>query len=375
MDVRAQSTADYYAAPRSRAWLSALWEDKQRFRRVLMIGGAGLVAIVALTAWLSAGRFVGTDDSYVRAAKLMVSPDISGLVKTVDVRAGEHVKKGQVLFTIDPHPFEIAVSNSKAALEAARLDVVSSEAAYQSLVAQVAAQQSQVKLAQTTYNRYLALARANAIAPQTLDQAHMTLTSAQATLAAAQQNATTQLDKILGNPNLPPEQAPSYLQAKAAYDEAQRQLNHTVVRAPFEGDVAEVDSLQPGTLVISALSSFSTTSAVGLVSTTDLWIDAAMKETDLTRVRVGQPVEVTVDTYPDQTWNCHVGAISRASSDAFSALPSENASSNWVKVVQRIPVRVVCDVKPSDPPLRAGMSAVVSIDTGMRRWSRILAGR
>ncbi|MDR3528809.1 MAG: HlyD family secretion protein [Rhizomicrobium sp.] len=375
MDVRAQSTAGYYAAPRSRAWLSALWEDKQRFRRVLMIGGVAVVAVVALSAWLSAGRYVGTDDSYVRAAKLMVSPDISGLVKTVDVHEGQHVKQGQVLFTIDPHPFEIAVANTKAALDAARLDVLSSESAYQSLVAQVAAQQSQVKLAQSTYNRYLALAHSNAIAPQTLDQAHMTLTSAQANLAAVQQNATTQLDKILGNPNLPPERAPAYMQAKAAYDEAQRQLSHTVVRAPFEGDVAEVDSLQPGTLVISALSSFSTTSAVGLVSNSNLWIEANMKETDLTHVRVGQPVDVTVDTYPDQTWKCHVDAISRASASAFSALPSENASSNWVKVVQRIPLRVVCDTKPSDPPLRAGMSAVVSIDTGMRRWSRILAGQ
>jgi membrane fusion protein (multidrug efflux system) len=356
-------------------WLSALWEDKARFRSVLMIGGAALVAIASLFAWLSAGRFVGTDDSYVRAAKLMVTTDVSGLVKTVDVHQGQHVKKGQVLFTIDPHPFEIAVANSKAVLEEARLGVVSSEAAYQSLVAQVAAQQSQVQLAQSTFKRYQALAKANAIAPQTLDQARMTLTSAQATLASVQQNARTQLDKILGDPNLPPERAPAYLQAKAAYDEAQRQLSHTVVRAPFEGDVTEVESLQPGTLVISALSSFSTTSAVGLVSTTDLWIEANMKETDLTHVSLGAPVEVTVDTYPDRVWSCRVGAISRASSSSFSALPSENASSNWVKVVQRIPLRVACDVKPSDPPLRAGMSAVVSIDTGMRRWSRMLAGR
>jgi membrane fusion protein (multidrug efflux system) len=371
-----QSTTDAYA-PRSRGrvWFSALWEDKQRVRRFLMISVVAVVVLISLFAWLSSGRYVGTDDSYVRAAKLMVTTDVSGLVKTVDVHQGEHVKKGQVLFTLDPRPFEIAVANAKAALETARLDVVSSEANYQSLVAQVAAQQSQVTLAQSNYNRYQALAKSNAIAPQTLDQAHSTLTSAQATLASVQQNARTQLDKILGNPNLPAEKAPSYLQAKATYDEAQRQLDHTVVRAPFEGDVAEVDSLQPGTLVISSLSSFTTTSAVGLVSTTDLWIEANMKETDLTHVHVGAPVEVSVDTYPDNTWSCHVDSISRASSGSFSALSSENASSNWVKVVQRIPLRVVCDVKRSDPPLRAGMSAVVSIDTGMRRWSRMLAGR
>jgi len=380
MDVRAQSSGSYYEGARqsrgrASAWLGALREDKARLRRVLMIGGVSIVGIVALAVWLTGGRYVGTDDSYVRAAKLMVTTDVSGLVKTVDVHQGQHVKQGQVLFTIDPHPFEIAVANTGAAMEEARLGVISSEAAYQALVAQVNAQEAQVRLAQTTYNRYLALAKTNAIAPQTLDQARSTLTSAQATLVSLQQNARTQLDKLLGNPNLPAEKAPAFLQAKAAYDEAVRQLNHATVRAPFEGDVTEVDALQPGTLVISALSSFSTTSAVGLVSTKDLWIEANMKETDLTHVRVGQPVDVTVDTYPGRTWQCHINAISRASDGAFSALPSENASSNWVKVVQRIPVRITCDVKPSDPPLRAGMSAIVSIDTGMRRWSRMLSDR
>ena len=380
MDVRAQSSSSYYEGAgqtrgRASTWLGALWEDKARLRRVLMIGGVAIVAVVALGVWLTGGRYVGTDDSYVRAAKLMVTTDVSGLVKTVDVRQGQHVKQGQVLFTIDPHPFEIAVANTRAAMEEARLGVVSSEAAYQALVAQVNAQQAQVRLAQTTYNRYLALAKTNAIAPQTLDQARSTLMSAQATLVSLQQNARTQLDKLLGDPNLPPEKAPSFLQAQAAYDEAMRQLNHATVRAPFEGEVTEVDALQPGTLVISAMSSFSTTSAVGLVSNKDLWIEANMKETDLTHVRVGQPVDVTIDTYPGRTWQCHVGAISRASEGAFSALPSENASSNWVKVVQRIPLRISCDVKPSDPPLRAGMSAIVSIDTGMRRWNRMLSGR
>ncbi len=380
MDARTkQSGTAYYEAEqkspgRARGWLGELWADKARLRRVLMIFGVAIVVIVALGAWLMGGRYYGTDDSYVHAAQLMVTTDVSGLVKTVDVREGQHVKKGQVLFTIDPHPFEIAVANAQAALEAARQNVLSEEAGYRGLVAQVAAQQAQVRLAQSIYNRDAALARANAIAPVTLDQARSAMLSAQATLASLQQNAQTQLDKLLGNPNLPPESAPAFLQAKAALDEAQRQLSHTTVRAPFEGDITEVDALQPGTLVISALSSFSTTSAVGLVSASDVWIDANMKETDLTYVKVGDPVSVTIDTYPGRTWNCHVGAISRASATAFSALPSENASSNWVKVVQRIPVRVTCDLKPSDPPLRTGMSALVSIDTGMRRWHRMLAG-
>lgn len=379
MDSRPrQSGTAYYEAEqksRHRGWFADLWTDKARLRRVLMIAGAGGVGIVALGVWLTGGRYYGTDDAYVHAAQLPVTTDVSGLVKTVDVHEGQHVKKGQVLFTIDPHPFEIAVANTQAALESARLGVLSEEATYRSLMAQVAAQQAQVRLAQSVYNRDAALARANAIAPLTLDQARSNMLSAQATLASLQQSAQTQLDKLLGNPNLPPEASPAYQQAKAALDEAQRQLAHTTVRAPFEGDIAEVDALQPGSLVISALSAFSTTSAVGLVSTSDVWIDANMKETDLTYIKAGDPVTATIDTYPGRSWSCRVGAISRASATAFSALPSENASSNWVKVVQRIPVRVTCDVKPSDPPLRTGMSAVVSIDTGMRRWRRMLAGQ
>jgi membrane fusion protein (multidrug efflux system) len=361
-------------AARTRDWLGELWADKARLRRAAMIFGVSAVAIVALVLWLTGGRYAGTDDAYVQAAKLMVTTDVSGLVKTVNVIEGQHVKKGQVLFRLDPRPFQIALDNTKAALAQSVLDVESTKATYQGMLGQTAAQQAQVRLAQLTYNRDLALAKANAIAPQMLDQARSTLQSAQATLIYLQQNAQMQLAKLNGNPLLPPPQAPQYLQARAALDEAERQLGHTVVRAPFEGDVTEVDSLQPGTLVISALSAFTTTSAVGLVSTTDVWVSANMKETDLTHVATGDPVSVTIDTYPGHTWHGHVDAVSRASDSAFSALPSENASSNWVKVVQRIPVRVKLDSKPGDPPLRAGMSVVVSIDTHHRRWYRLLFG-
>ena len=361
-------------ATRVRQWLGELWADKARLRRFAMIFGVGAVAAVALILWLTGGRYAGTDDAYVEAAKLMVTTDVSGMVKSVDVVQGQHVKKGQVLFRLDAKPFQIAVDNAKAALAQSVLDVEAMKATYQGMLGQTAAQQAQVQLARITYNRDLALARANAIAPATLDQARGALQSAQATLVSLQQNAQMQLAKLNGNPNLPPQQAPQYRQANAALDEAERQLDHTVVRARFDGDVAEVDSLQPGTLVISSMSAFTTTSAVGLVSTTDIWVTANMKETDLTHVTVGDPVSLTIDTYPGRTWHGHVDAVSRASDSAFSALPSENASSNWVKVVQRIPVRVTLDVKPGDPPLRAGMSVIVDIDTHHRRWYRLLFG-
>jgi len=366
-------TASNYESA-ARGWIGELWEDKARLRRVAMIFGVAALSVVALAFWLTGGRYSGTDDAYVGAAKLMVTTDVSGLVKTVDVVEGQHVKKGQVLFTLDSRPFQIAVDNAKADLAQSVLDVQSIEAGYRSTVAQANAQAAQVRLAQLTYNRYAALARSNAISATQVDQTRGTYQTSQATLISLQQNAQTTLAKLNGDPNLPPEQSPEYQKAKAALDEAQRQLGHAVVRAPFEGDVTEVDSLQPGTLVISALAAFTTTSAVGLVSTSNVWVSANMKETDLTHVTLGDPVSVTIDTYPGHTWHGHVDAVSRASDSAFSALPSENASSNWVKVVQRIPVRVALDIGPGDPPLRAGMSVVVTIDTHHRRWYRLLHG-
>ncbi|MBS0472054.1 MAG: HlyD family secretion protein [Proteobacteria bacterium] len=360
---------------RIRDWATGLWSDKARLRRVLMIWGAGIVAALVAFFWLTGGRYVSTDDAYVHAAKLMVSTDVSGLVKEVNVREGQVVKKGDILFRLDPHPFQIAVANARAALAQAVQDAESTRATYHTILGQVAAQQAQVNLAALTNNRMAALARQNAISRSQADQARLDLAAAQATLNSLKSSAATTLAKLNGDPNLPAEKTPAYLQAQANLDEAERQLAHTVVRAPFDGTVGEVDSLQPGTLVISAMSAFSTTSAVGLVSNTDVWVSANMKETDLTYVRDGNPVEITVDTYPSCTWTGTVDAVAAASDSAFSPLPSENASGNWVKVVQRIPTRVkITGGNCPKATLRAGMSASISIDTGKRRWNRMLSG-
>jgi membrane fusion protein (multidrug efflux system) len=351
---------------------TGLWQDKARLRRVLMIGGVLIFAVVAAGVYLSGGRYVGSDDAYVHANKLMVSTDVSGLVATVDVKEGQAVKTGDVLFTLDAKPFKIALENAQAALSQARQDAESTRAAYRAAVAQITAQAAQADVNRQTYQRYQALARQNAIAPIQVDAARAAQLSAQATLASLQQNAATQLAKLNGNPNLPAEQTPAYLKAQAAVDEAQRQLDHTVVRAPFSGVVSEVDSLQPGTLVISAMSAFTTTSAVGLIGD-KTWIEADMKETDLTHLRPDAPVDIKIDTYPGCKWDGHVDNLSAGSDSSFSALPAENASGNWVKVVQRIPVRVAIDrASCSNVPLRSGMSAVISIDTGKRRWQRLL---
>ena len=345
-------------------------KDKTIVRRVLMIGGVLIVAAVSAAVYLTGGRYIGSDDSYIHANKLMVSTDVSGLIQSVNVKEGQSVKKGDILFTLDPQPFEIALDNAKASQAQAVMDVESARSTYRAAVGQIAAQQAQVNLTKQTYDRYAALASQNAIAATTVDQARGAMLSADATLTSLRQTAATDLAKLNGDPNMPAQKAPGYLKAKAAADEAQRQLSHAVVRAPFDGVVGEVDSLQPGTLVISAMSAFTTTSAVGLIGS-GIWVESDMKETDLTHVHPGNPVDITIDTYPGRHWNGHIENVSAGSDSAFSALPAENASGNWVKVGQRFPVRIAIEQKADDPPLRAGMSAVISIDTGKTRWQRM----
>lgn len=360
-----------YTAP---AGTVSLWADKARLRRLLMFGGVGLFLSIAGALYLTGGRYVSSDNSYIRANKLMVTTDVSGMVQSVRVREGQQVTAGQVLFTLDPEPFQIALDNAKAALASTVQDVEATRALYRAGVAQAAAQQAQVNVDRATYGRYQALAKQNAIAAMQVDTARAAQLSAEASLASLKQNAATQLAKLNGNPDLPAERTPAYLKAQAQVAEAQRQFDHATVRAPFAGTVGEVDSLQPGTLVISALSAFTTTSAVGLIGK-DLWISADLKETELTHVHPGQPVSISVDTYPGCTWSGHVDSVSAGSDSSFSALPAENASGNWVKVVQRIPVRIAIDHHSAcGVPLRAGMSSVISIDTGHRRWYRLMNG-
>ena len=377
MSAMQTDTSTYQRAPglgaRIRDGFGAIWSDKARMRRILMYWGVGIVAALAAFFYFTGGRYVTTDDAYVHAAKLMVSTDVSGLVQDVNVREGQAVRKGDILFRLDQRPFTIALANAKASLAQAIQNVEGTKAQYKSMLGQIAAQQATVNLNQITYNRYLALGRQNAIAGTTVDQARGALVSAQATLVSLQQQARQTLAQLNGNPDLPDTQAPAYLSAEATVAEDQRQLDHTVVRAPFDGVVGEVDSLQPGTLVISAMSAFTTTSAVGLVSSKDVWIGANMKETDLTYVRNNNPVDITVDTYPSCSWTGQVSAVAAASDSAFSPLPSENGSGNWVKVVQRIPTRIkINNTTCPNVTLSDGMSASVSIDTGKRRWSRMI---
>lgn len=336
-------------------------------RPVLMIGGVVLVAVIAAYMWLTGGRYVTTDDAYVHAAKVMVSAEVSGIVTEVDVHEGQVVKKGDVLFRIDPKPFQIALDNAKAALANAALTIESMKQDYQRMLRDIDAQQAQVALAQSNFDRNAKLYERRFVSQAGYDQAKATRDAAQKTLQSLEQQARVQLAKLAGNADIAAQNHPQYLAAQAAVEEAQRQLDRSVVRAPFNGIATQVSALQPGTYIVSAMAAFAATSAVGLVSTDQIWIDANLKETDLTYVKPGDSVDVTIDTYPDKVWKAHVESVAAASGAEFSVLPNTNSSGNWVKVVQRIPVRIRIDAQPGDPVLRAGMSANVEIDTGHRR--------
>ena len=340
-------------------------------RRFLMLGGVVVVLGASSAMYLTGGRYVGTDDAYVKAAQLTVTTDVSGIVASVNVHEGQRVKKGEELFKIDAEPFQIALANAEASAMQAQMKVSTLKADYQNSLQQVRAQEAQVNVAKTTLDRYTALADRGAIASTLIDQQRATYLSALATLDSLRQSVAADLARLGGNPDLPIEQFPDRMKARAAVHEAKRQIDHTVVRAPFDGIVAAVSSLQPGALIISAMSGFSTTSAVGLVSEKDMWIEANMKETDLTRMLEGQGVDITIDSYPDCQWTGTVEAIAAASGSAFSPLPAQNTSGNWVKVVQRIPVHVKLEKNSCATRLSAGMSASVSIDTGQTRWQRL----
>jgi len=336
-------------------------DRKRRLRFGLMLAGIVAVAIGAGAAWLHGGRWASTDDAYVRAAKLLVSTDVPGIVAKIDVHEGQMVETGQPLLELDRKPYEIAVAGAKAELEQARLEIEGMRRDYQRMLADIAAGRAQVDLAQATFARYQALARNDNVSRANYDDARFKLQAAQRSVESLRQQAQAQLVKLGGDPDLPVEQHPQWLQAKSRLDEAERQLAHTTIYAPFAGVATQVETVQPG-LYLAA-----NTAAFGLVARDRVWIEANMKETDLTWVRAGDKVDVTVDTYPDRTWEGTVESISPVSGSEFSVLPAQNASGNWVKVVQRIAVRVRVDRKPDDPVLRAGMSVTVDIDTGHQR--------
>ncbi len=321
------------------------------------------LALLAGGYWyVTGGQVMSTDDAYVEADKVGVSTDVSGIVKEVDVTENQHVEAGQVLYRLDDLPFRLALDRAKAQVGMVADALNALKANYRDMQTQIQQGQYDVEYYGTEFHRQQTLLSGGVASQAAFDTARRSLQNAQQKLASLNQQLAAIAANLNGDPDGPVEHNPRYLDAVAQCDEAQRQLDHTVVKAPFAGIVTNVPSIAPGKYLQAA------TTAFYLVSADHVWVDSNPKETELANVRPGQSVTVTVDTYPGTEWHGAVESISPAAAQEFALLPAQNTSGNWVKVVQRIPMRVRLDTSdPNLPPLRAGMSVGVDVDTGHAR--------
>jgi membrane fusion protein (multidrug efflux system) len=349
-DADEQTTSPPVAAP----------ARPKRLRRILLALGPLVVILVAGWLYFTGGRYVSTDDAYVQADTTSIATDVSGMVAEVAVKDNQQVAPGQLLFRLDDEPYRIAVASAQAQLAATRNDIDASRAAYRQKLAELKQAQEDVTFYEREFARQTDLVGRNVSSRVQYDQAQRNLAVSREKVVSIQQQAQQVLASLGGNVDLPTESQARYLDAKAKLDKAARDLRRTAVLAPRAGVVAKVTSLQPGEMLQAGTPAFT------LVSN-DVWIEANPKESELTHVRPGQLVTVTVDTYPGVEWHGTVASVSPATGAQFAVLPAQNASGNWVKVVQRIPVRIHVETTSDAPPLRAGMSANVEIDTGHRR--------
>jgi membrane fusion protein (multidrug efflux system) len=320
-----------------------------------------LALLVAGYFYVTGGAVMSTDDAYVQADMVGLSTDVSGIVREISVHDNQQVAKGDVLFMLDDLQFRLALDRAEAQLGNTRNDLAAMQASYRNMQAQVEQAKKDVDFATVNFTRQQKLIANNFTPQATVDASRNTLQGSQQKLASLSQQLAGIAANLNGDPDAPIENHPRYKDALAARNEAARQLAHTVVRAPFAGIVTNVPSLQPGQYLAAAATGFN------IVSTDYVWIQSMPKETELTYVKPGQKATVEVDTYPGQQWTGTVESISPASASSFSLLPAENSSGNWVKVVQRIPLRVRIDNVAGKPPLRVGMSVELRVDTGHER--------
>jgi membrane fusion protein (multidrug efflux system) len=332
---------------------------RQRLRMILLVALPTFAALVGSILYLSGGRYISTDNAYVGAQKVLITPDVSGKVVHVGVREGQQVRLSDELLTLDPEPFQLAQAKAKLAAARAEYDKLTMNLkAFNTLVE---LGQNNVNLKQRDVERKSTLVSSMAGSAADLDTSKSALVTAQLQLQLAVQQRDTTLSQLLGNPDLPPEQFPEYAQAKAVLDNAQRDLDHTVLRAPISGTATQVDNIQLGRFVTVGAPILS------VIDDQKPWVDANPKETDITHLRVGQKATLEVDSFPDHTFKGTVIAVSPGTGAQFSILPPQNATGNWVKVVQRVPVRIAFDKDEDTHLLRSGMSVTVEIDTGHSR--------
>ena len=339
-----------------------------RLRMILLVVLPTIAVIGGLAIYLMGGRYISTDNAYVGAQKVLITPDISGKIVHVAVVEGQHVNPGDELFTLDREPYELALRQAQAKLDTARSDYDKLKTNLKSLddAGRSRAEERRAQAARCRPQDQLAHSQAGS--PADVDTAASAMVTAQLQARSTAQQRDTTLNQLLGDPDLPMAKFPEYAQAKAALDDAQRNLDHTIVRAPMPGTATQVDSIQLGRYVAAGTPVFS------VIDDQNPWVDANPKETDITYLRIGQKATLDVDSFPDHTFKGTVVAVSPGTGAQFSILPPQNATGNWVKVVQRVPVRIAFDKDEDTRLLRSGMSVNVEIDTHHSRLPFVSSG-
>ncbi|MBB4003377.1 HlyD family secretion protein [Aurantimonas endophytica] len=337
-------------------------KKKRRPIRTLLIVALPLaLALGGAYYWVTGGRYINTEDAYVQQDRVTVMPQVSGQIARVAVAENQKVEAGALLFTIDDSVYRNAVEQDQANLESARLNVEKLKAAYAQAVSEAGTARDALTNAETQDRRQQTLVQKGIVSQSTLDDADLALRQARGALSSAESQVLAARAALAGDPDIATDKHPLVLEAFAQLHAAQLDLSHTEVTAPAAGVISQTDRLLEGQYVTPA------SAVMSLMETHDSWIEANYKETELTDMRVGQPVDVELDTYPDHLLHATVGSIGAGTGSEFALLPAQNATGNWVKVVQRIPVRIRIAETDDMPSLRAGMSASVTVDTGHAR--------
>ena len=339
----------------------------QTFVRLALIVVVPLLAIVGGALWwLSGGRYVSTDNAYVKAHIVQIAPEVSGQIRRVLTHDHATAAAGETLLTIESRPFRLALDSAEAELDAARTQVETMRATWRETVAELADAEARADYFHRQWQRQEELAIKGVASASKRDESQNEARAAADRVRTVKERLRRVLTALNGDPDMPADEHPMVRDKTAARERAALDFARTNVRAPVEGVVVNL-RLQRGEQVKAGTPLFA------LVSASRPWVEANFKETQLTHVKVGQKATVVLDTYPDTTWEALVESVSPATGAEFAILPPQNASGNWVKVVQRLPVKLRLLAHAGEPPLRAGMTATVSIDTGQQR-SLPLAG-
>ncbi|KZN14362.1 HlyD family secretion protein [Marinomonas sp. TW1] len=333
--------------------------EKLWLRRILLFVVPCLVVLGSATAYMLGGRYVETDNAYVQSDINRINTEISGPIEQVAVKENQTVHAGQVLFVIDAAPFKLAEAKANAQLQQVKLDILEQQAAYQEKQAEIAQAENTYAFNQREEQRQANLLKQKFISDTQFDQAKQAAEVSRLQVATLKKDLYRLKEALGGNPTAPLEDHPSYQSALAALNQSRIDLNHVEVRAPVSGVVAKVPN-QGEYMTKGAI-------AMVLVADKEKWIEANFTEKDLTHVQVGQTVAIEVDAFPDTTLHGKVESISPATGAEFSVIPAENATGNWVKIAQRLAVKIQFDQGQSIPELRTGLSSTVTIDTTYHR--------